>query len=247
MDEKTIIAPAGEDNKTETATTETATTEATVEKEVTVGEALNVEPKKEPRLVPEAALIEYKKENKELAKEIKELRKAIESGASKKEVSEDIKSIAEEYGVDEEFLGKLASTIKSQAEAEAEAKVSSKLKPLEEKEKAERMNQAFEEHFSKVIESMPEYKDIVNKEIIKVLSLDPKNANKSFAKILEEAYGHLVVGKRTIESTKPRGGAGDTEIDFNKAKSDSEYFNEILSNPELKKKYNDNLAERLRL
>lgn len=243
--DKTIIAPAVEDKNTETVTeavVESVATEDT-KKEETIGEALGTETKKEARLVPEAALIEYKKENKELVKEIRELKKSIESGATKKEVSSDLKALAEEYGVDENFLSKLVSV----TQAEAEAKLSSKLQPLEDEKKAEKIEKIFNENFDKALEDMPEFKGIANRDVIKSLCLDPKNSNKTFAKILEESYGHLVTGKRTIESTKPRGGAGDATIDFDKAKKDTSYFTEIMSNPELKKKYNEELVKRINL
>jgi len=92
---------------------------------------------------------------------------------------------------------------------------------------------------------MPEYENLVNREVIKVLSLDPKNANKTFAQLIEETYGKAITGKRTIETTKPGGGKEPTEIDFDKALKDTEYFKEIMSNPTLKKKYNDSISSRV--
>jgi hypothetical protein len=94
---------------------------------------------------------------------------------------------------------------------------------------------------------MPEYKNIANKDVIKSLSLDPKNANKTFAKILEDSYGHLITGKKTLEKTTVRGGNSDSPIDFNKAAKDMEYYKEIMANPELKKKYNESLTDRIKL
>jgi len=52
-------------------------------------EKMEAKDKLEPRLVPQAVLLEYKNQNKELKRDIKELKGLIESGATKKEVSED--------------------------------------------------------------------------------------------------------------------------------------------------------------
>ena len=105
----------------------------------------------------------------------------------------------------------------------------------------------FTEHFTKTMAEMPEYEKIVNRDVIKTLALDPRNANKTFAQIIESAYGHLITGKRTLETTKPGGGKEDTTIDFNKARSNGEYFKEIMADPELKKQYNSEIEKRLKL
>lgn len=215
------------------------------EKEAKVGEIFKPkEPsKEEARMVPEAVLLEYKKDNKELKKDIKDLRELIESGASRKEVSEDLEKIAEEHNVDIGFLNKLAKSIRSSVEVE----ITSKMKPIQDRENSEKINQIFKEHFGKTLEAMPEYKGIVKEEVIKALSLSPENANKTFAQIIEETYGHLIAGKKTMETQKGRSGGEITEIDFGRAKSDTEYFKEIMADPDLKKKYNETLISRLNL
>jgi hypothetical protein len=232
-----------ESKETETVTEAVAETKVEAVKEETVGEVLNPE-KKEPKLVPEAVLLEYKNANKELKRDLKELKTLIESGATKKVVSTDIKAIAEEHNVDIDFLEKLASAL----EARADEKVSSKMKPLEEKERLSKINEVFEASYAKALEKMPEYKDIANKEVIKSLSLDPANQNKTWTQIIEGAYGHLIQGRKTFESSAPSGSKGDDqEVDFDKARKDSNYFNEVMASPTLKAKYNNGLAERLKL
>jgi hypothetical protein len=244
------VAPVAEDKKIEPVEAKTEPkSDDKGEKEVKIGDALKTSDKKEPaedkpRMVPEAVLIEYKKEAKAATKALEDLKKTIEDGATKKEVSKSIKDLAEKHNVDAEFLRDFADAVKKEAEAEVEEKVSARIKPITDKESADKVDKIFSEHFDKTLEAMPEYKAVVNKEVIKSLALDPKNANKTFAKIFEEAYGHLVTGKRTLETTKPRGGKDDTEIDFAKARKDAEYFKEIMSDPQLKKKYNEGIAER---
>src|ERR1035437_1348047 len=208
-------------------------------KEVKAGEVLETtkEEKKEPKMVPEAALIEYKKENKQLVKEIKQL---IESGATKKEVSTDLKTLADKHGVEPALIEDITAAVRQQVEGELEKKDA----PVKAKALAVEKDKIFEEHFAKTLAENPEYAKLVNKDVIKSMAFDPSNANKTFAQIFQSAYGHLVTGKKTLESTKPRGGAKDASVDFSRAAKDSEYFKEIMADPELKKKYNEDMATR---
>lgn len=251
MTDEVKDAPKVEESKEET----TATVEAekaevkeeskTEAKDTKVGDALG-EPKlekKESKMVPEAVLLEYKKDNKELKKDIQELKKLIEDGATRSEISQELKDIAEEHNVDPEFLDKLAKSIRQQTKAELEAEV----KPIKEKELAQKREEIFTENYNKTLEAMPEYKDLAQKEVIKALAMNPANANKTFAQILEMSYGHLVKGKKTIEQTTPRGGNDNEEIDFNKAQRDHKYFVEIMADPKLKAKYNEDLHKRIKL
>jgi hypothetical protein len=177
---------------------------------------------------------------------MKEVQKSIEAGASKKEVTTDLKALSEKHGVDADFLQEFAEAVRANAEKEVEEKVNSKLKPLEEKEKADKINDAFNTHYEKALKQVPEYEGIVNKEIIKALTLNPANAQKTFIQIIEEAYGHLITGKRTLDVATTRAGKNDSqEVDLDKAKKDQEYFKEVMANPVLKKKYNEKLTDRL--
>jgi hypothetical protein len=215
-------------------------------KEEKVGDILNPKEdieKKEQRLVPEAVLLEYKNQNKELKGDIAELKKLIEAGATKKEISQDLEQIAEEHNIDKDFLAKLVKSIKASVETD----VSTKLKPLEDKERQDKISKIFEDHYAKTIEGMAEYKDIADKEVIKQLSFLPQNANKTFAQIIEATYGKLITGKRTLESVKAGKKEVIGEIDFARAKREPEYFKEVMANPELKKKYNDNLLKTIAL
>lgn len=229
----------------------TPTDTPTEQKEETVGEVMDkVEPKKDipkPETVGLDKFLELKKEAKEQKKLIKDLEERIASGESKEDIIDDMDSLAEEYNVDKKFLGKLVKAVKSSTEKDIEERVSSKLKPLEEKEKSERIDKIFTQHYADALERVPEYKDIANANVIKSLSLDPINSKKTFIQLIEETYSKAIVGKRTIESTKPRGGKEPEEIDFKRATSDGAYFEEIMADPQLKKKYNENLAHRINL
>lgn len=243
MTEEVKTTPAEEAQKTEPTISEVVEKKETP-KEETIGDVVN--PEKKEETVPLASFLELKKSNKELSKQMKDLQKSIEEGANKKEVSSDIKAIAEQHGVDESFLKDFADSIKKQAESEIDEKISSRFKPLEEKEKAEKFNQTFDQHYSKALERMPEFNGIANKEVIKALATNPANSSKTFSQLLEEAYGHLIQGKKTLDAGGSRGNKNDNlTVDIEKAKKDPAYFKEIMADPNLKKQYNDNLMERL--
>jgi uncharacterized membrane-anchored protein YjiN (DUF445 family) len=228
----------------ESKETKVAETVAKPEEGKTVGEVLETkapEPK-EAKMVPEAVLLEFKKENKEMAKELKSLKEAIEGGASKKEVSSDLKALAEKHGQDPEFLKEFADSVRKEAEANAE-KI---LKPLQDQDTAAKKDKVFNENFDKTLEEYPEYKNLANKEVIRTLALDPKNSNKTFAQIFQDSYGHLVTGKKTLDTTVAGGGKEAPQIDYGKAASDPKYFKEIMADPELKKEYNKTLTIRNR-
>lgn len=219
-------------------------------KEGTIAEALGTANKgqkqEEGEMVPLSALMEVKKENRELAREMKVLKKAIEEGATKAEVSEDIKALADKHDVDPEFLRDFAATIRAESKKEAEKEVSDKLKPVLEKDRAEQIDKAFNTHFNKTLDAMPEYKDIAKKEVIKALSLSPENANKTFTQLIEEVYGHLLTGKHTIDkSTTSQGKNTEVDVDIKRAQTDQKYFKEVMNDPILKKKYNESLVNRL--
>lgn len=233
MDNEIQDTPEAEVKETQEETVET--------QEPTIGEILD----KKDDSVPLATFLETKKEKKALEKEVADLKSKIDAGANKTEIKADLKSIADKYDVNADFLSELSSLIYSQAKGEVEETLKSKFQPLELKEKEEKINKAFNEHFTKVIEEMPEYEAVVNKDVIKSLSLLPENSKKTFQQIIEETYGKTLSGKRTMETSIPRGGK-DASFDPNKM-NDPEYFKQVMANPELKKKYNDSLLSRIKL
>ena len=223
--------------------------ESTTKKEQTVGEMMGEEPKSEKKeeSVPLSEFLEIKKANKLLTKELKDFKKSVEDGASDKEIASDIDTLADENNVDKNFLRKFAKAIKAETEKDLEEKISSKLKPIEDKERAENVSKVFNSHFDKVLDEMPEYKEIVNRDVIKSLSLQRENQSKTFAQILEETYGNAIRGKRTIETATPRGGKEPESIDYDRMRTDDKYYDEVMKNPSLKKEWNDNLIKNIRL
>jgi hypothetical protein len=126
-------------------------------------------------------------------------------------------------------------------------KLAQKLEQIEERERRAKLEVTFMTHLNKALDNAPEYKDVVNVEVIKAMAFDPKNANKTYSQLIQEAYGNAVTGRRTIETTTPRGGAKDSKVDIQRASSDATYRREVLADPELRKQYNENLHNRIPL
>lgn len=124
-------------------------------------------------------------------------------------------------------------------------KLAEKLERIEKNEQMSRMEKVFHENMAKTLDNNPEYKDIVNLDVIKALAFNPANANKTYKALLEEAYGNALSGRRTVETTVPRGGAKDTKVDMRRAETDTAYRREVLADPELKKQYNANITDRV--
>ncbi len=189
----------------------------------------------------------YKKERKDkrqLEARLKQLESDIENEESDDDIQTNIDDIADEFNVDKKFLKKLEKSIKANLEADVESKLSSKLKPLEEKEQKDKFVSNVTTYFNNAIERMPEFKGIANLNTILQLASLPQNQSKTTSQLIEETFGSAISGKKTIESSNVRGNTEPTEVDYARAKSDTEYFKEVMSNPELKKKYNTGLAQR---
>ena len=201
------------------------------------GETIEVE---KPKVVDEHVFVAEKKARKAAEKELKALKLSIEDGASKKEIADDISAIADEHNIDKEFLQKLASSIKAEAEKDMDAKFASK---FESKEKSEKFDDVFSKAYDKAIERAPDFKSISNPEIIKVLATQPQNSKKTISQLLEETYGNAITGKRTIETTSPGGGKEPEPLDYNKAKTDTAYFLEVMKNPKMKEEYNNRMLK----
>jgi len=215
-------------------TEETVTPESDAQEEQTLGEAL---PEEKPTVGLDKFL-EQKRTNKELKQKLAELEERIEQGTTKREVSKDIRSLAEQHNVDPEFLESFADAIRERAESVVEEK----LRPLTEREAVAKREQLFNTHLTNALEEMPEYKDVVNPEVLKQLAFNPANANKTFRQLLEDVYGNVQKNRKTIETTSARPTVAT--FDYDKAQSDTAYFKDIMADPQLKKMYNEEMLRR---
>lgn len=217
--------------------------------EKTLGEVIETKPEEKPNKKPDNVPFEVfemsKKENKELRKTIADLQKKVADGADAEEISADIDAIAEEFKVDKTFLRKMEKALMKKATDQLSQEVAEKMKPFDEEKSEKKKTETFNSHLDTVLENKPEFKAIINREVIKSLAFLPQNAKKTLSQLLEETYGNAIGGKRTIETTTPRGGKDPQKIDFDKARNDPEYFKEVLADPELKRQYNENLEKRV--
>ncbi len=202
----------------------------------TIGEVLQTT--KEPQTVGLDKFLEIKKQNKELQRALNEVQQAKANGASDSEISSSIESIAEEFEVDKKFIGKYSNAMKGELMKTVDEMVNERLAPLTAKQREEEVSKRFNSAFSETIAQMPEYKDIVNPDVIKALTLNPVNQNKTFSQIIEEAYGNAIQGRKTIEQTRTGGGKEPQGVDYDRAKTDMAYFKEVMSDPEMKQAYN---------
>jgi hypothetical protein len=154
------------------------------------------------------------------------------------------KEIAKRKELEAKLAEYEAATDSDEEEPEVK-KLAHKLEQIEEKDRRAALEATFMKHLNTALENAPEYKEVVNVEVIKALAFNPANANKTYKQLIEEAYGNAVTGRRTIETTTPRGGAKDTKVDMRRAQSDSAYRHEVLADPELRKQYNEGLTDRV--
>lgn len=242
------------------AKTETVKVEAKVapgdETEQKVGDVLKqMDPSK---VVGLDKFLELKKQNKEMRKDLTSLMDSIKSGATERETRDEIAELAKNHDVNPEFLKTLVATIeknvskkfetagKGKKEAKADDGDDDDSDDQDEGEKVspEKVNTIFNTHYDKIIDRMPEFAEVVNKEVIRELSKLPSNSNKTLTQIIEDTYGKTLTGKRTIDSGKPGAGKEAKPIDYARAKKDTDYFLEIMKDPDLKREYNANLISK---
>lgn len=221
-------------------TQEVKTTEKEVTAEKTAEEIAKEADKtqKEPETVGLDKFLDEKKGRKTAEKALKDLQDKISSGDSTKtELSGDIADILKEFpDVNPKFLEMLAKLVDS--------RTGEKLKPITEKERQDNIDRAFQDAFNKSMENLPEFKDIVSSSVIKTLAKDPDNAKKTITQIIEETYGGSIPGRKTIETTKAGGGKEPAPLDYDKARKDGTYFEEVMKNPKLKAEYNAEMLKR---
>lgn len=210
--------------------TTTQTPEVTEE---TVGSTLESETKKVPDEIPYERFKKVNDKVKSLERELEELKSKPHQSTA--EVDADLQGIASEYNLDPEALSKIASAIKKEVSADA----AEKLRPITEREELARKESIFQQHFARALENMPEYKGVVNPEVIKQLAFNSANSNKTYSQLIQDAYGNVVKGRDTVETTVARGGNTNGELDMKRAKNDPAYFKEVMSNSALKDKYNE--------
>ena len=244
MSKEDVSTPAEEVNTAPEAKEE-STVDATADTtEETIASAMDDKSEsKVPDSIPYNRFKEKVDENKDLKERLEKLEQMAQDNASKKEVSSEVKDIAEEYGVDEEVLDKLAQRL----QAQAQQTIDERLAPLTEKERREKQDKVLGQMLDKALESNPDFKDVVNPDVIKQLALNPANANKTMSQLITETYSNAVKPseKKTMESVSPGKSDVIDSVDYNRAQTDSEYFAKIKADPKLKAEYNKQMTDQI--
>ena len=239
-------ALATEDNVVEEAAEETAQPveapeEEAPELEQTIGELEGEDEAPQKHVVDQDVFVSEKKARKAAEKELRELKRAIEEGASQEEVDSAVEDIAEDFDVDPAFMQRLVATATAKAEAALDKKYADKMSA---KEKAEKFDAAFDKQMKQALDRGPEFQSVANQEVIKALAKLPENKNKTVSQLLEETYGNALTGKRTVETTQPGGGKDPEPLDLKRAENDIEYFNEVMKDPKKKAQYNKHMLSK---
>lgn len=218
--EETTNTPEVKEESESTENQTVATDETTDEESVaSLHEEESEESKPVPNTVPKSRLDKEIKKRKELEKQLADATKAAD----------------EDDDVDD-------------PEDDSEVKKLAKdLEEIKQRERRVRAEQVFEQHFTKALENNSDYKDVVNKEVIKQMAFNPANKDKTYSQLIQEAYGNAIPGRKTVESTTPRGGAKDVKVDVDLARKDPEYRREVLSDPDMRKQYNSGIEKRIGL
>jgi len=142
-----------------------------------------------------------------LQEEVAKLKNAGVTGEkSVLQVNDELRRLSMEHNIDETFLASLVSTVRSattkEIREELEKDYSPKITKIESERSQEKMDVKFNELYANVLADMPEYKNVVNKNVIKTLVFNPENAKKTLPQIVEEVYGASIAGKKSIELSR---------------------------------------------
>ena len=183
-----------------------------------------------------------KEEVKEESKETTvSLAKHIKTKKALKEAKRQLKELSEaEDGDDSEDEPDEDDNVK---ESSNDPRVDALLREREQ----EKLNTKFDALYEKTIAANPEYSGVADKEIIKQLAFSKSNASKTLSAVLEQTYGNLVTGRSSADTSIKPAKPAPGSIDFARAAKDSEYYSELMADPELKAKYNADMESRLNM
>lgn len=244
MSKEDVSTPAEEVSSASEATEESTETSTEETKEETIASAMEDKDTNIPDSIPYARFKDKVDSEKALKERVAELEQAIQDNdMNKKEVASEVKDIASEYGIDESVLDKLAQKLQAQAQQTIEEK----LAPLTAREKQQKQDKIIGQMLDRALEANPDFKDVVNPDVIKQLATSPANANKTMSQLITETYGNAVKPseKKTMETTAPGKSEVIDSVDYDRAQKDSEYFAKIKADPKLKAEYNDKMREQL--
>lgn len=246
MSKDDVSTPSGEEVNTsqETAKDDSAVETTVDTKEETIADAMKDDKSKVPDSIPYSRFQEKVNSEKELKARVEELEAMVrDKDMSDTEVSDEIADIADEHNIDPKVLEKLAKSMN----AKLEKTVEERLAPLTERDKREKQDKILTSMLDRALEARPEFKDVIDVDVVKQLALLPQNANKTLTQLMEQTYGKAIKpsDKKTMETTTPGKSEAIESIDYSRAKTDTEYFKQIKADPKLHAEYNKKMTEDL--
>lgn len=236
QDQTTQVQEVNQDTVEVTETPVAEVPEEVVEKPLS--EELIVPDKKVTKPVETVPYYKFKEINDKLKEAQDQLAKGQQIDV------DDLDDLATKYDVSSDFINDLYKVVDKKTSQKYQARDAE----IEQTQRQDAFDKTFQTSFDKSMGNLPEYSKVVNPEVIKTLSLDPKNQNKTMTQLIKDTYGNAISGRKPMESAKP--GATRSEgddLDLARAKSDTAYFSEIMKDPAKKKAYNENLARTIRL
>ena len=236
--EENIIDPIVEDLKQTTVSAD-----QTLE-QILEGSVQSDEDKGSENKVPLSTFLELKKENKEFRHELQSLKDSLKSKSDTR-VEEGVSDLATKYDIDENFLRDILKAAKEETTKEIDSRYKTAFEKQEKEAQVSKFNKAFDELFEKSISENDEYKNLpIDKEVIKSLATSPSYSKMTIPQILEKLYGNVVMntGKKSSEDTATNSRQQDA---VNFANMDEKTSKMVLSDPNLKKQYNDFVQKEL--
>lgn len=215
-------------------------------------------PAKKPASPEFKAMLEFKKENRELKRMIrdeilptmKEMREQLKNGSlSKQEAKSELDALAEKYELDPEFVKDLAKTLTPKPAAKADEESEEYLADIKDiaeddkakaESKAARIKVAISTEFDRVVADNPEYAKVAKKDVIqKLIMSNEEYQEMAMEDVLTEVYG--VVATPGMDGYSPQGANHEADVD------PKDLADKANLSPEEKTAYQDDLMARMNM
>lgn len=201
----------------------------------------------------------HKAEMREIRQIVTDLTSSLEAEANRKLSKQKIQAFAEKVGADPETIEELATLLKDDINPSQKTKTKELPSKKDEEEDDDeddeelpakidnrRLSLAVDSMINQFLKDMPEYKDVIDQEVVKDLIIaNPRKYSKfTMTQIVEKLYPSIN-GKKGIESPKPQAReSSDKKKEFNSI--GQKEFKEVLNDPEERRNYRKDLLERAR-
>lgn len=227
--------------------------ETKLEKKEETLESLEEESLKTADKVPLKSMLNERGKRREAEDRVAELERELtrirESGQNSSETVFDVRSLSDKHGIDEDVLSDILQAsytlTKSKVKEEIEKEIAPKLaeaESIKREREAQTFNDKFQNLLNETLSQMPDYKDLVDSDDVKDWVRSGKYSKLTMSELLEKKYSKFIPGKKSIES-----GISVKEVETPKLdKMTVEDYARLEKDPEFKKKWSEDLENRLR-